>query len=143
MGKGTIETVRSKDPVVAQGRRLLRVGDVPADGVAEVRTEEHGTIAVGLVDGRPFATSNVCRHQAAKLGRGQVRDGCLECPWHRAHFDPFTGDMVSGPKGKVFGFPPYSKGIELWANTLARLRTFPVVIDDGWIVLAEAGGDAG
>lgn len=139
MGKGTIETLRSKDPVVAQGRRLLRVADVPEDGVAEVETEAHGTIAVGLVGDRPFATGNICRHQAAKLGRGQVVDGCLECPWHRARYDPFTGDMTSGPKGKVFGFPPYSKGIELWANGLARLRTFPVHVEDGWIVLDEDG----
>jgi 3-phenylpropionate/trans-cinnamate dioxygenase ferredoxin component len=136
--QGTIKTLRSDHPVRAEGDRLVRVADVPADGVCEVDTEQHGTIAVGLVDGRPFATGNICRHQAAKLGRGQVREGCLECPWHRARYDPFSGEMLSGPKGRIFGFPPYSKGIELWANGLARLRTFPVEVVDGWIVLRDA-----
>lgn len=133
--QGTIRTVRSGIPVRAQGRRLVRVDDLGEDSVVEVETDEHGTIAVGIADGIPFATGNVCRHQAAKLGRGQVRDGCLECPWHRARYDVRTGDMVQGPQGRIFGFPPYSKGIQIWANTLARLRTFDVAVEDGWIVL--------
>ena len=134
--QGTFRTVSSGIPVRAQGRRLVRAEHVGDDQVVEVQTDEHGTIAVGMAGGEPFATGNVCRHQAAKLGRGQVRDGCLECPWHRARYDVRTGRMVSGPKGRIFGFPPYSKGIELWANHLARLRTFPVALEDGWIVLA-------
>jgi 3-phenylpropionate/trans-cinnamate dioxygenase ferredoxin component len=135
--QGTFRTVRSGIPVRAQGRRLVRVEDLGDDSVVEVQTEEHGTIAVGIAGGTPFATGNICRHQAAKLGRGQVREGCLECPWHRARYDVRTGTMVSGPKGRIFGFPPYAKGIQLWANTIARLRTFPVALEDGWIVLAE------
>lgn len=135
--QGTIRTVRSGFPVKAEGHRLVRVDALGADQVVEVDTEQHGTIAVGVAGGRPFATGNVCRHQAAKLGRGQVVDGCLECPWHRARYDPHTGEMLSGPKGRIFGFPPYSKGIELWANGLARLRTFPVEVVDGWIVLRD------
>ena len=133
--QGTIRTVRSGIPIQAQGDRLVRLEDLGDDRVVEVQTAEHGTIAVGMAGGQPFATGNICRHQAAKLGRGQVRDGCLECPWHRARYDVRTGRMVSGPKGRIFGFPPYSKGIELWANHLARLRTFDVELLDGWIVL--------
>lgn len=133
--QGTIRTLRSDDPVQAEGNRLVRADALGPDQVVEVRTVEHGTIAVGMAGGEPFATGNLCRHQAAKLGRGQVRDGCLECPWHRARYDVRTGDMVQGPQGKVFGFAPYSKGIQLWGNTLARLRVFPVALEDGWIVL--------
>ena len=73
--QGTIRTVVSGLPVEADGDRLVRVDDLGADRVVEVRTERHGTLAVGLAGGVPFATSNLCRHQAAKLGRGQVRDG--------------------------------------------------------------------
>jgi 3-phenylpropionate/trans-cinnamate dioxygenase ferredoxin component len=124
-----------KDPVAADGRLLVRAEAVGDDGVVEVRTEEHGVIAVGMAGGVPFATSDVCRHQAARLGRGEVVDGTLQCPWHRARFDPATGDMVRGPQGRFCGIAPYSKGIQLWANTLARLRTFPVAVRDGWIVL--------
>jgi len=129
--------VRSDHPVPARGTRLVAVDDLPPTGVCEVETEPHGTLAVGMADGVPFATGNVCRHQAAKLGRGVVEDGCLQCPWHRARFDVRTGDMVRGPQGKIFGFPLYSAGIQVWANTLARLRVFPVRLEDGWIVLDE------
>jgi nitrite reductase/ring-hydroxylating ferredoxin subunit len=127
--------VTSKDPVKAQGSRLVAVGALGPDGVVEVDTEEHGTLAVGVADGTPFALSNVCRHQFAKMGRGQVRDGCLECPWHRARYDVRTGTMVSGPKGRVWGFPPYSKAVQGF-GTVAPLRRFPVTVVDGFITLA-------
>jgi 3-phenylpropionate/trans-cinnamate dioxygenase ferredoxin component len=128
--------VKTRDPAVAQGDRLVALADLPPDGVCEVETSEHGTLAVGVVDGVPFAVSNVCRHQFAKLGRGQVREGCLECPWHRARYDVRTGEMTAGPKGRIFGFPPYSKTVQGIANTAAKLRTFPVVQRDGAIWLA-------
>ena len=131
--------VRTKDPAIAQGARLIAVDDLPPGGVAEVETDRHGTLAVGLSQGRPFAVSNICRHQLAKLGRGQVTDdGCLECPWHRARYDVTTGEMTSGPKGRIFGFPPYSRSVQAFGNTAWRMRTFPVALRDGAIWLEQA-----
>lgn len=126
----------SKDPITAQGARLVAVDALGPDGVVEVDTEPHGTLAVGIADGAPFALSNVCRHQFAKMGRGQVVDGCLECPWHRARYDVRTGKMVEGPKGRVWGFKPYSSAVRGFGN-VAPLRTFDVAIEDGWIVLRD------
>ncbi len=128
--------LKTKDPVRADGDRLVAVADLPPSGVVEVETEEHGTLAVGVLDdGTPFAVSNVCRHQFAKLGQGQVRENCLECPWHRARYDVRTGEMVSGPKGRIFGFPPYSLTIKAGANAVARLKRFEVAVRDGAIIL--------
>ena len=128
--------LRTKDPVHADGNRLVDVADLPASGVVEVETAEHGTLAVGVLDdGTPFAVSNVCRHQFAKLGQGQVRENCLECPWHRARYDVRTGEMVSGPKGRIFGFGPYSRTIQGYTNSIARLRRFDVAVREGAIVL--------
>jgi 3-phenylpropionate/trans-cinnamate dioxygenase ferredoxin component len=127
--------LRTKDPVPAEGRRLVAVDDLPPSGVVEVETADHGTLAVGMAGDGPFAVSNVCRHQFAKLGQGQVRDGCLECPWHRARYDVRSGAMVSGPKGRIFGFGPYSRTIQAYTNTGFPLRTFPVEVRDGAIVL--------
>ena len=133
--------LRTKDPVHADGRRLVAVDMLPPSGVVEVETAAHGTLAVGVAEGRPFAVSNVCRHQLAKLGQGQVRDGCLECPWHRARYDVRDGTMVSGPKGRIFGFKPYAKSVQVFANTAWRIRTFPVEVRDGAIWLTgERGG---
>lgn len=127
--------LRTRHPFVAAGDRLIAVADLPPSGVAEVETARHGTLAVGMAGDEPFAVSNVCRHQFAKLGRGQVRDGCLECPWHRARYDVRTGEMVSGPKGRVFGFPPYSRAIQAYTNTAFRLARRPVEVRDGAIWL--------
>ena len=123
-------------PLVAEGDRLADVAALGPHGVVEVRTEEHGVLAVGLAEGEPFAVSNVCRHQFAKLGQGRVTgDGCLECPWHRARYDVRTGRMTSGPKGRIFGFKPYSATVQTVANTAIPLRTHPVVLRDGAIWL--------
>src|SRR5919107_1132619 len=122
----------TKDPVVARGARLVAVDALPASGVVEVQTEAHGTLAVGIADGQPFAVGNVCRHQFAKLGQGQVVDGCLECPWHRPRYDVRTGPMVSAPKGRIWGFPPYSRAVQAFGNTF-RIKRVPVEVRDGMI----------
>src|SRR5919107_166680 len=73
----------------------------------------------------------------AALGCGRVlSDGSLQCPWHRARYDVRTGEMVSGPEGRVVGFEPYSKAVEAYANlTPLRLERYPVVEKDGVIYL--------
>jgi 3-phenylpropionate/trans-cinnamate dioxygenase ferredoxin component len=130
--------VTSDNPVQAQGSLLVRVDDLDERGVREVTTAQHGTLAVGLrSDGVPFAVGNICRHQFARLGRGRVTEqGCLECPWHRARYDVTDGRMVEGPKGRIFGFRPYSAMFRLIGSKL-RLTTVPVVVRDGAIHLTE------
>jgi nitrite reductase/ring-hydroxylating ferredoxin subunit len=111
------------------------VADLPASGVAEVRTEAHGVLAVGMADGRPFAVSNLCRHQFAKLGQGQVRDGCLECPWHRARYDVTDGTMVQGPRAASGASSRIPRTIQGYTNAAFKLATHPVAVVDGAIVL--------
>ena len=138
---GLLPPVRTVRPFRAHGPRLILLADLPPSGVAEVETDQ-GTLAVGLRDGEPFAVSNVCRHQLAKLGQGRItQDGCLQCPWHRARFNVRTGMMVRGPQGRIFGFPLYSRAVQAFANTAWRLRVRRVEIRDGAIWLAD-GGDA-
>jgi nitrite reductase/ring-hydroxylating ferredoxin subunit len=135
---GLLPPVVHDHPVQATGRRLVDVGQLDDRRVTEVRTEEHGVLAVGMTpDGSPFAVSNLCRHQFAKLGRGRVtEDGCLQCPWHRADYDVSDGAMKSGPKGRIFGFKPYSSAVR-WFGNVAKLRTFAVEVVDGAIWLKD------
>lgn len=136
--KSILPPVTHDHPVRAQGRRLVALDDLDDRRVIEVDTDAHGVLAVGVTpDDVPFATSNVCRHQYAKLGRGRVtEEGCLECPWHRADFDVRTGAMVAGPKGRIFGFKPYSAAFKAVGNAV-KLRTFPVEVRDGAIWLTD------
>jgi hypothetical protein len=43
--------------------------------------------------------------------------------------------MVEGPKGRIFGFKPYSSTVRAVANGAFKLTTHPVEIRDGAIVL--------
>jgi 3-phenylpropionate/trans-cinnamate dioxygenase ferredoxin subunit len=77
--------------------RLVAVDDLGASQVAVVDETPHGSLAVGMSAGKPFAVSNRCRHLFASLGKGQVtEDGCLECPWHGALSEDSTARIVRG-----------------------------------------------
>ncbi len=123
---------------MAQGRQLVHIDRLGDRGVVEVQTPDHGVLAVGLTpDQTPFAVSNTCRHQFGGLGRGQVTpSGCLECPWHRARYNVSEGTMVEGPKGRAFGFKPYSFVVRSVANRL-RLKVHPVELRQDTIWLRE------
>ncbi len=122
--------VNSSEPA---GTRLIGVSDLGESHVAVVEGTPHGTIAVGMSAGKPFAVSNRCRHLFASLGQGRVVDeGCLECPWHGARYDVATGRMVRGPQGV---FRPVSGVIKATTGALP-LQTYPVEVRDGAIWLA-------
>jgi len=113
--------------------RLVAVADLGDSQVTVVEGTPHGTIAVGISAGKPFAVSNRCRHLFASLGKGRVTaEGCLQCPWHEARYDVETGKMVRGPQG---AFKPLAGVVKATAGAIA-LSTFPVELRDGaiWLV---------
>ena len=115
----------------AASTRLLAVDDLDERQVAAVQSP-HGTLAVGISNGEPFAVSNRCRHLFASLGTGHVaEDGCLECPWHGARYDVHSGAMVLGPQG---AFKPLA-GLVKGTTGTRPLKRFPVVLRDGAIWL--------
>jgi len=54
-------------------------------------------VALYLIDGAVFATSNICSHAYALLSDGLIEDGAIECPLHNARFDIRTGKALSSP----------------------------------------------
>lgn len=113
-------------------QRLVTVDGLAESSVCVVEKTPHGTLAVGISNGEPFAVSNRCRHLLASLGDGHVADdGCLECPWHGARFDVKSGKMTRGPQG---AFKPLAGAVR--ATTGARsLKTHPVEVREGAIWL--------
>ena len=112
----------------------IPAADLPSGAVRRV-----GDWAVGNRGGAYFAVSRRCRHQLADLAEGEIdAEGCLVCPWHQSRYDVRTGEMVSGPKGRIFGFGPYSKTVQATANTVAKLRRFDVELRDGAIWLRSS-----
>lgn len=77
-------------------------------------------IAIYLVDGQPFATDDRCTHGNSSLSEEGCLDGpIVECGMHLGTFDVRTGEAVG---------PPCTQA----------LRTYPVEIRDGQVVVSEA-----
>ena len=76
-------------------------------------------IALYLLDGKVYATHNVCTHQFALLSDGYMEDGCIECPLHQGKFDVRSGQALCAPLTK-------------------DLRTYPVKIEGGRVFVALA-----
>jgi nitrite reductase/ring-hydroxylating ferredoxin subunit len=116
--------------------KLVSLDELDERQVTTVQTP-HGTLAVGISGGEPFAVSNRCRHLFASLGTGRVaEDGCLECPWHDARYNVRSGAMMRGPQGAFKPLAGFVKG-----TTGSRpLKTFPVSLRDGaiWLDVAPA-----
>lgn len=47
----------------------------------------------------------VCAHAGGPLDKGEVVDGCLQCPWHESRFRLTDGHVVRGPS--VYDQPSY------------------------------------
>ena len=112
--------------------RLVAVDELGDSEVTVVEDTPHGTLAVGISAGKPFAVSNRCRHLLASLGEGHVtEDGCLECPWHASQYNVRTGRMVRGPQG---AYKPLAGVVKATTGRLP-LKRFPVEVRDGAIWL--------
>jgi nitrite reductase/ring-hydroxylating ferredoxin subunit len=54
-------------------------------------------ILLANVDGRLYATSDVCSHAFAYLSEGFLDGAVVECPLHGAQFDVTKGKVLSAP----------------------------------------------
>lgn len=70
--------------------------DVPAAGVTGAQADGV-PIMLARQDGRIVAYAARCTHRGGPLTDGEVRDGCVTCPWHGSVFALADGSVVSGP----------------------------------------------
>ncbi|MEM5460188.1 non-heme iron oxygenase ferredoxin subunit [Paraburkholderia phytofirmans] len=79
-------------------------------------------IAIYLVDGVVYATSNICTHQFALLSDGYQENGEIECPLHQGRFDVRTGKALCSP-------------------LTVDLATYEVDVrgDEVWVCIQDAG----
>ena len=62
-------------------------------------------IVLAWVDGRPWAASGLCPHQATRLAGGRIAAGRLHCPRHQASFCLRTG--APDPSWRIDGLKLY------------------------------------
>ena len=48
-------------------------------------------------EGAIYALSDRCSHRGGPLHEGELRDGCVTCPWHYSVFKLEDGSVVQGP----------------------------------------------
>jgi len=98
--------------------RWLKVAEldaVPEGGVVQVRV---GAEAVALynLDGKVYATSDICTHAYACLSDGYIDGENIECPLHQGLFHIPTGKAVAAPASE-------------------DLKTYPVKLDGGAVYI--------
>ena len=87
--------------------------DLDEEEIFRAEFEERDPVAIYLVDGEVFATSDTCTHGEASLSEdGYVEDGQVICSWHDGAFDIKSGEACRTPC-----FDP--------------LKTYPIEIRDG------------
>lgn len=97
-----------------------RLADLPPGTLLAVRLPDGRAACLANVDGTVHAVHDSCTHQAFPMSAGEVtRDGCLECAWHGARFDPSTGAPRGGP-------------------ACEPLTVFEVTVRDGQVYVGEA-----
>lgn len=53
-------------------------------------------IVIANIDGRYAAFESTCSHAGGPLALGEISGTVVECPWHGARFDVFTGAPIDG-----------------------------------------------
>ncbi len=90
------------------------------DGAAITVTPQGRDIALYRIDGRVYATDNLCTHGNARLCDGFLEGHEIECPFHQGRFDVRTGQPTGAPATQA-------------------VRTWPVKIEAGRVYL-DVGG---
>lgn len=58
-------------------------------------------VALFNVDGRYFATTNICLHRGGPLGQGTLSGHEVMCPWHAWTWDVRNGENTANPSLKM------------------------------------------
>lgn len=95
-------------------------GEIP-EGQARTYQVGPGRVMVARVDGQLYAVQDVCSHDGAPLGDGELEGYAIRCPRHGAKFDVRSGAVLRMP-------------------AVLPIQTFPVMEKDGKVQIALPEG---
>lgn len=77
----------------------INVADANDFPSGSCHTVEAGNTAIAVfnIDGRFYAISDLCTHEAERLCGGKLLGDHIVCPAHGAHFSLSTGEALSPP----------------------------------------------
>ena len=93
------ESGNAVDEVDSEWVAVPGAEEMPVEDVMEFKHEGVPYAVYRLVDGY-YAMSNKCSHAGAKLSKGLVIGGEIECPAHNGRFDIRTGEATLSPACK-------------------------------------------
>ena len=95
--------------------RYVRVGSVEQipPGTAKMVKVEEKPIAVFNLNGRFYATDDICPHEGGPLSSGFIEGETITCPWHGATFHIISGKTLEPPAGEKL-VPPVDKGVSCY-----------------------------
>lgn len=77
--------------------KLASVKDIPLGKSIIVHLENGDEVALFNVDGEIYALDNSCPHMGGPLGKGEVEDSIVTCPWHCWQFEIPSGCCLNMP----------------------------------------------
>jgi nitrite reductase/ring-hydroxylating ferredoxin subunit len=88
--------MQSKAAMTDSWQLVARVSELEPEYPKRVEVGTH-ELALYLVDGTVFATSDVCTHAYARLSDGHNEGFEIFCPLHGGSFDVRTGEVLNEP----------------------------------------------
>ena len=98
---------------------VAKVGSI-AEGIGATFTVGGRLVAVFLFEGKYYAIDDLCPHQGASLGAGEVQDGVVTCPWHAWRFRLCDGVWCDSPKTKIDTFEIRVEGDDIQVRVPAE-----------------------
>jgi nitrite reductase/ring-hydroxylating ferredoxin subunit/uncharacterized membrane protein len=78
--------------------KALDVTEVPAGTLVKAKAGTDTLVLYRATDADPIsALSSVCAHEGGPLDKGEIVDGCVQCPWHGSQFRLDDGHVARGP----------------------------------------------
>ena len=98
--------------------KVCNLSDLDEEEIFRGEPEGGPVLALYLVDGQPFATSDICTHGEASLTEdGYVEGGIVVCSWHDGAFDIRTGEACRLPCHEPLkSYPTELRGDEVWVD---------------------------
>ncbi len=77
--------------------KTIKHDALETNSVTQHYLEDDTAVAIYNLEGKYFATSDVCTHGQAFLSDGEIRGDEVVCPYHEGSFEIRTGEPVDPP----------------------------------------------
>lgn len=94
---------------------IAKKSDIPDNTMKKFEVDDL-EITIAHFQGAFYAFNDRCPHMNAPLHMGKLREGEVECPFHKARFEVSSGKKIKDPK------IPIPKIIKL-GNMMANIKT--------------------